>query len=196
MSNYPTKLELKQVRELIEANALFVCNHSAGKDSQAMYNVLRELIPAKQLIVIHADLGRVEWSGNVEHIRSTISPDHHFAIVRAKKTLFDMVEHRGMFPSPSFRQCTSDLKVGPIQKYIRAYMAEHGFDTVVNCMGLRAEESSQRAKKEPFKFNQTLTNSKRTWYDWLQRHLAGIESFALLPAPSRKLLVATAFGWD
>ena len=47
-------------------------------------------------------------------IKDTI--DHEFFVVQAGKTFFDMVEHRQMFPSPKNRQCTSDLKRGPIAK--------------------------------------------------------------------------------
>ena len=57
------------VDELIEAGAIFYCSHSGGKDSQAMYAILRERIPHAQLVVIHADLGRVEWDGVQDHIR-------------------------------------------------------------------------------------------------------------------------------
>lgn len=37
-----------------------------------------------------------------------------------RRTYLGMVEQRGMFPSPPFRQCTSDLKRGPIDKFIRS----------------------------------------------------------------------------
>lgn len=107
----------QQVRELIARGALFVINHSGGKDSQAMYLRLREIVPADQLVLVHADLGRVEWAGAVAHIKATTSgePLH---ICRARRDLLQMVAERGMFPSPEQRQCTSDLKRGPIEKVI------------------------------------------------------------------------------
>jgi 3'-phosphoadenosine 5'-phosphosulfate sulfotransferase (PAPS reductase)/FAD synthetase len=37
-------------------------------------------------------------------------------------------------------------------------------------MGLRAQESSSRAKKEAFKQSIGNTNSRRTWYEWLPIH--------------------------
>lgn len=42
-----------------------------------------------------------------------------------KRTYLEMVEHRGMFPSAQYRQCTSDLKRGPIEKYIRSLPHSH-----------------------------------------------------------------------
>ena len=62
--------------------------------------------------------GEVEWPGIVGHINDTIS--HTLNIVRAGKTFLGMVEKRWMWPSARYRQCTSDLKRGPIEKFIRA----------------------------------------------------------------------------
>lgn len=52
------------------------------------------------------------------------------------KTYLEMVRARGKFPSAQFRQCTSDLKRGPIQKFIRRLP----YQVLINCMGLRAQE--------------------------------------------------------
>lgn len=157
------------IKQLIENGALFVCNHSGGKDSQIMYLYLREIVPASQLVVIHAHLPGVEWEGTEEHIRATIA-DEPFYIVQAAKTFLGMVKRRGMFPSPSTRQCTSDLKRDPIDKRVRAICEERGISLVVNCMGLRAQESSGRAKKEVFKIRKKMTTQTRTVYDWLPIH--------------------------
>jgi hypothetical protein len=62
-----------EVAVLIERGALFVVNHSGGKDSQAMYLQLREIVPADQLVLVHADLVRAEWAGAVAHIQATTS---------------------------------------------------------------------------------------------------------------------------
>lgn len=137
-----------------------------------MYNLLKLRVPADQIVVVHADLGEVEWHGVVRHIlRNT---EHELNIVRANKTLLEMVEHRARtrpevpsWPSPSTRQCTSDLKRGPIYKFIRNYMNDRGLKLGVNCTGLRAEESSSRAKKEPFRLNKTLSKAGRLVYEWL-----------------------------
>lgn len=149
----------------IDKNTLIVCNHSGGKDSQALYRYLEKAVPQDQLIVVHADLGEMEWDGVQAHIRATIN--HPLHVVRAKKTFVEMVEHRGMFPSTQFRQCTSDLKRSPINTFVRRYANQHGYTTVLNATGIRAEESSNRAKKDAFKINAKETNSKRTWYEWL-----------------------------
>lgn len=153
---------------LADPKTLVVVNHSGGKDSQAMYLKIRNIVPPNRLVVIHAHLPEVEWDGIEELITETIN--HEFHIVQAKKTFFQMVEHRKMFPSPANRQCTSDLKRNPISKRIIKICNEVGFNKVVNCMGLRAEESSKRAKKKVFRNVPSQSNSKRTWYEWLPIH--------------------------
>ncbi len=97
-----TKPALPHIDDLIRAGALFVANHSGGKDSQAQAE--------------HAGLP--------------------FVVAHAVKTFFDMVEHRfkvrpgpnsSCWPSASNRQCTSDLKRGPIEREVRRYAKANGF---------------------------------------------------------------------
>jgi 3'-phosphoadenosine 5'-phosphosulfate sulfotransferase (PAPS reductase)/FAD synthetase len=161
----------QEIQNLIGRGALFVVNHSGGKDSQAMLIALRELIPAGQLLVIHADLPEVDWAGIGEHITATAG-DLPIIVCRATKTFFEMVERRGMFPSPQQRQCTSDLKRGPIEREIRRYLEAHPefHNLVVNCMGLRSQESSTRARLETFKRSTRNSVAGREWYDWLPIH--------------------------
>jgi len=164
---------------LIARGALFVVNHSGGKDSQAMFALLKQVVPKDQLLVLHAILPGVEWDGVIEHIEATIG-DAPLIFAQSIKTFWQMVEHRQMFPSPSNRQCTSDLKRGPIEKQIRHYLWENPRygGLIVNCMGMRAEESPGRKKLVPFAFdpgNSMAASAKgtrpsREWYEWLPIH--------------------------
>ena len=148
---------------------LVVCSHSGGKDSQAMYLFLKNVVPSDRLVVIHAALGVVEWPGTIDHIKKTIS--HELEIVsNHNKTFLQMVERRGMWPSPKNRQCTSDLKRGPIRARIRQICNKRGFDMVIDCLGLRAEESAARSKKKVFQRIESQCNSKRNWCQWLPIH--------------------------
>jgi len=157
---------------LIKKGALFVVNHSGGKDSQAMLIRLREIVPESQLLVIHATLGEVEWTGTIEHIENTIGSIPLIIASNPNKDFFGMVEHRKMWPSPKNRQCTSDLKRGPVEREIRKYLKENPQyqNRIINCMGLRAEESSGRAKATVFKRNDRNSKAGREWYDWLPVH--------------------------
>lgn len=163
-------MDSPDIQTLIDRGALFVVNHSGGKDSQAMMIKVRELVPADQILVIHAHLPGVEWAGTWEHVLET-TEGYEVRHCQAGKSFFDMVRRRQMFPSPTYRQCTSDLKRAPIEKTIRHYIKENGLSgLVVNCMGLRAEESTSRAKQQVFKFNARNSKAGREWYDWLPIH--------------------------
>ncbi len=159
----------ENIRTLNKKKAVFVVNHSGGKDSQAMYLYLRKFIPFDRLIIIHADMPGVDWEGIDDHINNTID-NNYYEIVRARKTFFEMVFHRKMWPSPTNRQCTSDLKRGPIEKAIRHYLKARKLKLIVNCMGMRAEESSHRAKAKPFEFDKRNSKAGREWYKWLPIH--------------------------
>lgn len=159
----------EEIVGLINKGALFIINDSAGKDSQAMKILLLDIVPPEQLVIVHANLRGVEWEGNLDHIKNYAFTIPVFEVT-ANKTFFEMVYHRGMFPSPTTRQCTSDLKRGPIQKFINNYAKLHGFQYVVNCLGLRAEESSARKKKIKFQHKPNLSAKHRTQYEWLPIH--------------------------
>jgi len=185
-----------EIQTLIDRGALFVVNHSGGKDSQAMLIELRKVIPAAQLLLVHADLPEVDWPGIREHIDATAG-GLPLIVCRAVKTFFQMVEHRGAFPTPQLRQCTSDLKRGPIEREIRRYLASHPQfrGVVVNCMGLRAAESASRARAEVFKRSSKNSVAGRDWYDWLPIHaMSTAEVFATIAAAGQTPHPAYAAG--
>jgi 3'-phosphoadenosine 5'-phosphosulfate sulfotransferase (PAPS reductase)/FAD synthetase len=155
----------QRIADLIAQGAHFYVGHSGGKDSWAQYAALREIVPTGQLHVVHADLGEIEWTGVKDQIRSAIdghellvahaihadgSPKDFFSAVRARRATLD---RKGQFDSPAIpdhgnRFCTSDLKVGPIWKVIKAHAKTvPGVRIIVNCVGIRGDESPARAKK-------------------------------------------------
>jgi DNA sulfur modification protein DndC len=185
-----------EVRALIDAGALFAVNHSGGKDSQAMLAILRKHVPAAQLIIVHAHLEGEEWEGVTDHIRRTCE-GLDVIVAEPVKTFAQMVERRGMFPSPQQRQCTSDLKRGPIDREIRRYLAAHPEfqGRVVNCMGMRAQESAQRAKAATFKRSERNSVAGREWFDWLPIHdMTAAEVFDTIRAAGEKPHWAYAAG--
>lgn len=194
-----------QIESLIAAGALFVANHSGGKDSQAQLIRLLERVPAAQMIVVHASLGAMEWPGAMELARDqAASAGLPFIVATATKTLLEMVERRfegrpevPSWPSASTRQCTSDLKRGPIQREVRRYAKANGYKMIVNCLGLRAQESPGRAKRAPFRLNERDSNSVNTWYEWLPVHdLSASEIFGIIAQASQKPHYAYALGND
>ena len=177
MAASPMGVVPEEIHNLINSGALFVVNHSGGKDSQAMMLKVRSLVPDDQILVIHAHLPEVEWEGIEAHINDTCE-GVEIRVVTAidkngnEKRLLQMVEDKKRFPSPSCRQCTSDLKRGPIEKAVRHYLKETGRQNlqIVQCLGLRAEESSSRAKKPVLEFSERNSKAGRQWWLWLPIH--------------------------
>lgn len=174
LSLFACKDHRRAFHRLLSAGALFVINSSGGKDSQAMTILLQRIIPAEQMIVIHAPLRDVEWPGTREHIEQTlpINVPLLFAHIASGQSLLERVEARGMFPGPRWRWCTSDFKRGPIEREIRRFLKAHPRfgGRIVNCMGMRADESSDRAHLTPWKRNELNSKAGREWYDWLPVH--------------------------
>jgi 3'-phosphoadenosine 5'-phosphosulfate sulfotransferase (PAPS reductase)/FAD synthetase len=163
-----------EIKNMIAGGALFVINHSGGKDSQCMMIEMLRTIPREQLLVVHASLGEIEWEGALELAqKQAADAGVPFIVARAEKSFLDMVERRfasrpdvPSFPSASHRQCTSDLKRGPIEREVRRYMKANGLLFVVSCTGVRAAESAARAKLVPFSLNKRNSVNHREWYDW------------------------------
>src|SRR5262245_56457301 len=135
---------------------IILVNTSAGKDSQAMLDYVVELATAAgvrdRIVCFHADLGRVEWPGTAE-LAEAHAAHYGLRIVRIARPQGDLLSHieaRGMFPSSAARYCTSDHKRGQAYKAMTQLVRELGLNRparVLNCMGLRAQESPARARK-------------------------------------------------
>lgn len=182
--------------QMIHQGALFVLNDSGGKDSQAMKLLVRARVPVSQIMIIHAVLPEVDWDGIPQHIER-YSAGLPIVYARATKTFFDMVEHRRRFPSAANRQCTSDLKRGPIEREIRRYLKLHPefCGRVVNCMGMRAAESASRAKLTTFRRNEGNCKAGREWYDWLPvHHMTTVEVYAAIETAGQEPHWAYAAG--
>lgn len=155
-----------------------VINSSSGKDSQCMLDVVvNEAIvsgvPLDRLVVVHCNLKRAEWPGALELAR-----DHaayyglRFEVVtRPQGDLLQQIEQRGKWPSSSCRYCTSDHKRGQVAKLFTRLQKESGRHVrILNCMGMRAEESPARSKMVAFENDKRHTSSRRLVDKWLPIH--------------------------
>jgi 3'-phosphoadenosine 5'-phosphosulfate sulfotransferase (PAPS reductase)/FAD synthetase len=79
-----------------------------------------------------------------------------------------------LWPSNKQRYCTSDHKRGPILRAITKLGAEKRHLgrplRILQCIGLRADESPARSKLAPFERNARASNSLRAVDDWLPIH--------------------------
>lgn len=167
----PNAADLVQITAFRDEGALFVVSDSSGKDSQAMKAVVRSIVPDAQILIVHAMLDGVEWEGTLEHIHAN-SGACPILVAKAATGFWDMVDRRGMFPSPKNRQCTSDLKRTPIEREVRRYLKAHPEyrGRVVMCMGMRAEESTGRSRLATLKRSASNSKAGREWWDWLPIH--------------------------
>lgn len=156
---------------------------SAGKDSQAMLTTMVEKCAAagvkrSRLVVVHADLGRVEWLGTKDLAeRQAKHYGLRFEVVtRPQGDLLHQVEFQrnGLWPSSTNRYCTSDHKRGQILKLLtrltnetRAAENTKRRIKILDCWGIRAEESTERAKKDELSINKKGTNKKRLTHTYL-----------------------------
>ncbi|HEX5116013.1 MAG TPA: phosphoadenosine phosphosulfate reductase family protein [Pseudonocardiaceae bacterium] len=164
----------------LAAYDVILVNSSGGKDSQAMLDEVCALASAAGVLhrvtVLHCALGHVEWPGTSELARTQAE---HYGVRyeerhREQGLLLDQVRRRGRWPSSSARYCTSDQKRGPARKFITQLVAElgdlHRPARVLNCMGLRAEESRARLKKPRLSRDEAASSSRRTIDTWLPIH--------------------------
>jgi 3'-phosphoadenosine 5'-phosphosulfate sulfotransferase (PAPS reductase)/FAD synthetase len=161
----------------LRAYDYIVINSSAGKDSQAMLHRVATLAKAAgvldRVVVVHADLGRVEWEGTRELAEEQAR--HYgvrFEVVsRPQGDLLQHVTERGKWPSSTARYCTSDHKRGQVQKLFTRLSREAGRPIrILNCLGLRADESPNRAKRAAFSTNERASCASRHVSDWLPIH--------------------------
>lgn len=168
---------------LLRKGAALVLSVSGGKDSDAMTHHLLDLRQSEgwsgNAIMIHADLGaRVEWHQTPDYVRELARrkgvPLH---VVRWQHgDLIDRIwqryykdPSRPCWPSAKMRYCTADLKRGPISRGIRNLFPT---GNVICAMGLRAQESHARAKRQTFapRTDSSAPTKRRFVYDWLPIH--------------------------
>ncbi len=210
----------KPIRPNLKMYDWIVLNSSAGKDSQVMIDeVFRTAVEEgveDRLVVVHADLGRVEWPGTkelaaqqasmyglpffvvkrpqgdlLEHVRQRakdlhsrgikaaawMRPDARFCTSDHKRGQLQKVvtalaeetrrSEAPPWPSPKVRYCTSDHKRGQIAK-ILTNLAKEARKTnrkrkprILNCFGIRAEESPSRSKLKPFQLDRRQSGNVR-----------------------------------
>jgi DNA sulfur modification protein DndC len=153
-----------------EAEVIFV-NHSGGKDSQAMLARLIDMGLKEKLVIIHADLGEMEW----EPMHTWIE-ENSFGlpvnVVKSELGFFELCRKYGRLPSGQARFCTSDLKTVPCERFMKKYCQERGITKAISALGIRAEESPSRAKKGEY---QKKTNLLTIWNPILNYKLADVK---------------------
>lgn len=157
-------------------NLVSVVHFSGGKDSEcaliALQDYYRRTQTAADIRLAWADTGN-EWNDHpegrwVSSERWVIQRSAHhglpLAIVRnSKRTLQQEILERGRFPSSKNRWCTAHHKRGPLEKYLRTIVTDNpDGDFILSIKGIRADESDQRAQKDPWEVHPKLTVKRAT----------------------------------
>lgn len=156
-----------EVFDLIHAGSPVAIGISGGKDSGALALSLSEYLdslghPKKKRVLVHADLGLIEWPESLEWCEKLAAHlDIPLVVVRRQaggmierweKRWVDNFERyqsarclRTILPwsTASMRFCTSELKTDVICSALKKRFAG---ETIISAVGIRAEESASRAK--------------------------------------------------
>ena len=114
----------------LESYDVIEVSSSGGKDSQAMVFYVAGLLRERGLldrgVVVHADLGRVEWRGTlaIAAAQAELAGLRFRSRARPQGDLLDHVEQLGKWPMPTQRYCTADHKRGQILVVMTELAAE------------------------------------------------------------------------
>lgn len=140
-----------------------VVSVSGGKDSAALMQWAVENFPKEKLVCVHAKID-IDWEQTIDvvkkqcehfdlplHIVHAVDKDGNaqgfLSILNSPRTDRKTKEKKeNQFPDMGNRWCTSRLKVGPIDKFVRTFKGN-----VLVLIGERREESNQRSKLEAWR---------------------------------------------
>jgi 3'-phosphoadenosine 5'-phosphosulfate sulfotransferase (PAPS reductase)/FAD synthetase len=154
------------IQEAIKKGGCLVSSVSGGKDGQAMTkSLVINGFPIHSMV--HADLGEVEWKESLFMCQKQADEFNIPLVVVRRNDKLGLLEYwqkrmytlkdtgKPFWSSSKNRYCTSDLKREPINAYLRKI----DNNLIVSCEGIRAQESSARAKKNPLTIRAGVTSS-------------------------------------
>lgn len=155
-----------------DPDCVSILSISGGKDSQASQEFLLHLRKTNgwvnELYAVHCDLGRADWKFTLPFVKAQCEKAGlPLVVVKADLDLLAIIYKRYLrlkeqnrqvphFPSAAARYCTKMSKTEPTDKHLRAA----GHRLIVNVMGIRAEESTNRAKKPVISLRPSLCSER------------------------------------
>jgi 3'-phosphoadenosine 5'-phosphosulfate sulfotransferase (PAPS reductase)/FAD synthetase len=186
MNQYARVNQCPEVDALLARDAVVAIGVSGGKDSQSCALAVQEHLDAighkGPRILVHSDLGRVEWKQSLtkcKEIADALGWELH-VVKRAAGDLMDrwlvrwnnnvsryanLESVKIILPwsTPTMRFCSSELKSSLINSYLRKTFP--GKD-VINIVGIRRQESTGRAKMPVSKSNPACANKGGVGITW------------------------------
>lgn len=162
-----------------------VVNTSGGKDSMCICRQVVALATRQnvldRVVFVHCDLKGMEWFATKELAKAHAA--HYgvkFVVVsRPQGDLLYDIRQRGMWPGSKTRYCTSHHKRGQVLKLFTFLSKKTRTEKyvkqarILNIMGHRADESTERECLEPFNENfkpGQISNSRRHVDYWFPIH--------------------------
>lgn len=200
----PSAASAPELDQLLVSHPPVAVGVSGGKDSQAAAIATMQHLDALghrgSRVLIHADLGVVEWD---DSIRVCQEMAQHFGIelIIVRRAAGDLMQrwearwrssmnrYRDLltvtlvpcWSTPKMRFCTSELKTHVIQSELRRrFRGQH----IINVTGIRRAESSARSKSTIYSTAETWTNW-RPIVDWQENEVfQAIDASGMHPHPA------------
>jgi 3'-phosphoadenosine 5'-phosphosulfate sulfotransferase (PAPS reductase)/FAD synthetase len=137
---------------------------SGGKDSTALMLALREAEIPFRAVFADTKWEAPETYEYIDLLRTKVSP---IAVVGAEGGMVAGMRAHGGAPMRTGRWCTEELKIRPMREFHDAVERETGRETV-NVLGIRAEESRERAK---MLLIEDAPPGDKSWGGWIWRPL-------------------------
>lgn len=175
-----------EINDLLARNAVVAAGISGGKDSDACAIALNKHLNAightGPRILVHSDLGRIEWAESLPQCER-LAAHLGWELLVVRRQAGDMMDRwqgrwqnnvaryidlscvKMILPwsTPSMRFCTSELKAAVISSALKKrYPGQH----IVNVAGIRREESDNRAKAPIAKEDPRLKRKGLEGYTW------------------------------
>lgn len=185
MKNFPISIT-PEIREILAAGAPVAIGVSGGKDSGAvalrLHDYLKEIGHTGPKVLIHSDLGVVEWRESLPVCQRLAARIGWELIVvrRSAGDLMDRWEKRWQnnvaryeslscvklilpWSTPAMRFCTSELKTDIICSALKKRFPG---EKILSVTGVRHDESASRAKMSCCQVQPKLTKKGVTGWNW------------------------------
>lgn len=175
-----------EINDLLARNSVVAVGVSGGKDSDAcaiaVNTHLNSIGHTGPRILVHSDLGRIEWAESLPQCER-LAAHLGWELLVVRRQAGDMMDRwqgrwqnnvaryidlscvKMILPwsTPSMRFCTSELKAAVISSALKKrYPGQH----IINVAGIRREESDNRAKAPIAKEDPRLKRKGLEGYTW------------------------------
>ena len=180
---------IPEIRRELAAGAPLAVGVSGGKDSQAAALAVaagREALGhTGEFILVHADLGRVEWAASLS-VCQRLADHLDVELITVRRPAGGLMERwesrwessvrrygelRTMclvlpWSTPKMRFCTSELKTDPINAALRKRAQAAGEASIISACGIRREESFARRFKPVARLDTNASTQRVSVWNW------------------------------